>query len=219
MIHLKIVQPGWVDYTGWIGPVYFENNLSTEPVTPRIARQISSCVRMEEVLAGGLTKPFGISQDMVAGKGLALPEPVLAIPADEADLLAEKERDAKAASLPKVSDFLTSAQLEAIADNQGIEGLRPIGAKWGVKDRSIPGLITKILAAQADHPEARGQAPAAADPDEIVEEDETTSPAPAVEAVAAAPLEAEEIQRVEVSAVPLSPALLVGEAATEQPKE
>lgn len=221
MVRLKITQPGWVGYTGWIGPVYFEDNVSSEAVTPRIARQISSCVRMEEIVdAKGNTRVFGVSQDMVDGKGLALPPQALAIPADEADLQAERERDAKIASSPKVEDFLTAEQLEKIADSQGIEGLRPLGAKWGVRDRSIPGLINKILAAQADHPSAKADAPAAVDPDEVIEETEATSPAPPSEQIVAAPtIPVEELQKVEISAVPMSPVLPVGEAAFEQPKE
>lgn len=219
MIRLKITQSGWVNYTGWVGPVYFVDNVSTELVTERIAKQISACVTMEELIDDkGNSKPFGISNDMVEGRNLAVPERALAIPVEEADILAERQREAIAASLPTLKDFLTSKQLEEIADNQGIDGLRPIGAKWGVKDRSIPGLISKILAAQSSHPKAGDQAPAASDPDEIIEETAATSPAPPPNAIHVFDYPP-GVRVVETNLVPMSPTLLVGEEAMAQAKE
>jgi hypothetical protein len=212
MIKLKITQPGWDNYTGWVGPVYFEDSVSTTEMTAAVARQISACVRMEEVTEEG-SKPFGISQDMVEGKNLAYVAAAEAIPADAAELAIEKARDAKAAGKPKTTHSLE--ELEAIASDKGIEGLRPIATSWGVKDRSIPKLIAKILAAQAA---VAGQdAPAAPEAsDEVVEE--TAETAPAAPADAAVVLEAEAAPTVEVSAVPVVTALAVGDESSPEEK-
>lgn len=43
---------------------------------------------------------------------------------------------------------MTREELEAIADEKGISGLREIGNELGVKSNSIEDLIGKILAAQ-----------------------------------------------------------------------
>lgn len=146
---LKITQSGWEGFTGWLGPVWFDNGISREPTTPQIANQLSGIVQMVEVAADGSTKAAGVAQAMVEGKGLAYVEtPLIQVTSEE--LEAESRLAAEKAQKPPVDEFNTVEQLEAIAEEKGINGLREIGAIWGVKERSIPKLIKLILEAQED---------------------------------------------------------------------
>lgn len=150
MISLKIVQEGWENFTGWLGPVYFENAVSAQPTTPQIANQLSGIVKILEVLPDGSTKAAGVAQSMVEGRNLAYIETPLEV-ATEEEIAAEKKLDADKANLPPIDQLNTVEELEAIASDKGINGLREIGAQWGVKERSIPKLIKLILEAQEDY--------------------------------------------------------------------
>ena len=146
---LKIIQSGWEGFTGWLGPVWFDNGISREPTTPQIANQLSGIVQMVEIGADGSEKAAGIAQAMVEGKGLAYVEtPLIEVSSEE--LEAEARLAAEKAQKPPVEEFNTVEELEAIASEKGINGLREIGAKWDVKERSIPKLIKLILEAQED---------------------------------------------------------------------
>lgn len=149
MKSLKIVQSGWEGYTGWLGPVQFENGVSIEPTTDQIANQLSGIVSIEEVMSDGSSQVTGVTEGMVQGKGIAYIEtPLVKVSQEEAD--AERQLAAEKASKPSVEDFHSVEQLEAIASEKGINGLREIGNLWGVRERSIPKLIRLILEAQED---------------------------------------------------------------------
>jgi len=146
---LKIVQAGWENFTGWLGPVYFEGSVSIEPTTDQIANQLCGIVSIEEVLEDGSTRATGVTQGMVEGKGIAYVEtPLVAVSSAEAE--EERRIATEKASRPPVDTFNTVEELEAIATESGINGLRTIGNVWNVRERSIPKLIKLILEAQEE---------------------------------------------------------------------
>lgn len=189
MVILKITQSGWVNYTGYIGQVYFTDNIS-EPVTEKLALQVAAAIGCERVTdeMGETTEPFGITVDMVKGRHLAYDasHEVAPVKVSEAELEAERARDKLKASKPAPEMFKTLEELEKVASEKGIDALRDIAKTWGVRDRSIPKLIKKILEAQAQHqaalavnPEADSPAPvetaAEGETNDVVEEGAETS--------------------------------------------
>jgi hypothetical protein len=149
MQHLQIIEPGWENYTGPLGPVEFVMGVSVDPVPQRFADRVASVVKIATL------DEFG-QQDGIAGEATRLinsysvvPPEETTIPVTAAEDELERMRDAREAGRPKVERFYEAHELEAIADKEGIKGLRKIGAPWSVRGRAIPELIEAILEAQA----------------------------------------------------------------------
>ena len=150
MITLKITQPGWDNYNGMLGGTEFVNSVSAEPVTQIIANRLSAVVQMVQLDANGDEQGVGITFGMVAGKGIALVEPEPLKVASQEDIDDELRLSRMAKGKPPVDDFHTIDSLNKIADDLGIGGIREAAKPWGVKERSIPKLITMILEAQEE---------------------------------------------------------------------
>lgn len=132
---LKIIEPGWENFNSDFGGVPFENSISTRDVTEREAFSLSNAIRIE-TLEGlnpsssqqaleSLTTPMGVAELVVSAE-VEAPKPVL--------------------------KGYSRAQLEAIADAKGIEGLREVGRLVGVSSKSINGLMDLIINAQGGVP-------------------------------------------------------------------
>lgn len=132
---LRIIEPGWTNFTGDLGGVPFENCVSTRDVTRREAFSLSNSIRVE-TLEG---KNPSSSQEALDA---------LSIPMGVAELVVSAEVEAPK---PEPTGY-TRAQLEAVADSKGIEGLREIGRTVGVSSKSINGLIDLIINAQGGEP-------------------------------------------------------------------
>lgn len=180
MPKLKITEPGWEGFTGLLGITQFTDGVSDEDLNINEARRLATIVRMEDVVDG---KNHSITQHVIDTR---------CIGADEAEK-AQREAEAKPPEVDtKVAPVYTRAQLEALADADGIKSIREIGDKLGVKDASIAGLIKKIL--DKVDPEAAAPAPAPAAPEEpavpeVPEAPVTEEVAPAEEPAADAPTE------------------------------
>lgn len=161
MEKIRIVEPGWETFTGSMGGAEFVNGESVEPVTQVQVDRIGASIRIE--LESG--KQGGIQERLVSMKGVEVAELVGMPVMTEADVEAQKVNEVKAAEAAMI--FHSEAELEAIALEKGLKGLRALGDPLGVKGRSIPELIREILAAEKvikDRVEAAAAADAASAP-------------------------------------------------------
>lgn len=165
---VRIVSKGWEKFTGSMGhQAMFKDGVSVGPLNARQIARIGSSLQIVNDETGEQVGPsavhkslqletFDVSPQLKTAekielefefdrKKLAAEEKAR----QEADAKALEEAKAKAEAEVEEIVVYTRAELEAIAANDGIGALRPIGDKLNVKGRSISDLINAILAAQA----------------------------------------------------------------------
>ncbi|WP_276122558.1 hypothetical protein [Pararhizobium qamdonense] len=161
MHYLKIISNGWQGYNGQLNIITFRDGISTEPVPPLIADRIAASVRVVECDAAGeegeISVNVGIQHRLIAGAAGRAPIASTLGTQTEAEKSMEAKLDAARSLTAPVESLFTRADLEKIADDSGMKGLRDIGDKWKVKGRGIPELIEKILAAQSTFLQLRNQ--------------------------------------------------------------
>lgn len=136
MKKLRIVEPGWENFTGDFGTIDFVDGVSVEPVAPVYARRLANTVRVEEV-----------NEDGSAGNNPSDSQRVIDFAATPAE--ANMNDPVESAVNPvTIAKLYSKDELMAMADAGGIAALRPIGAGYGVKSNSIAQLVDKILTAQ-----------------------------------------------------------------------
>lgn len=152
MHFLKITQPGWEGFTGPLGPyVEFKDGVSTAPVPRNVADSLSGIVSMVELDDdGNEANVAGLAHRLVSESKERAPVVPQMARQSETDKRSELKRE-RAKRDPSQIRFYVSKELEAIADEKGIAGLRVIAADWGLKHRSITVLIQMILDAQAQY--------------------------------------------------------------------
>lgn len=153
MKKLKITAPQWANYTGSLGVVHFTNGVSDEFVPDNIRRRLSIGMEMIEIDIDG-----NESRNSAAYKLLStntIHAPVNAPLSRQTETEKAREDLSIAMESGKQPTFYTRENLEAIADKEGIKGLREAAEIWDVKHRSIPALIDMILAAQEKFLEKR----------------------------------------------------------------
>lgn len=161
---MKLKLPG--NTTGYIGPILFENGVSVGLVSPRQANQFRAIMTGVTIVQDdGVTpddalnaifpvQPLGAYIDMgidppsiyltdwqgqyPEGYGPPREQPVQEQEPEQPPAPPEPE--------PEVPKW-TRQELEAIADKEGIAGLREISERHGIKGRAIVELIDAILAA------------------------------------------------------------------------
>ena len=164
MHKIKIVEAGWAGYTGILGSLIFENGISTTVPTKVQADQFGVVMKFVEVDEQG--EEIGVlsaNADLIRTAHVAI-EPhvpmksVAERKAEEAAAEAANPKPKEEVAAPdpmpatKPADpakVWTRAELEAIADAKGINGLRVIGTPLGARNTSISKLIEEILQAQA----------------------------------------------------------------------
>jgi len=128
---IRIIQAGSENFTGDFGPVPFENGVSTRDVTNVEAQRLAGIIAVETV------------EDTPRNPSMAQ----VIIDTHETPMHSEMLSTAHKSIQDPVKKY-TEGELMAIADKDGIAGLRPIGASMHVKSNSIRGLIEAILKAQ-----------------------------------------------------------------------
>lgn len=136
---LRLTQPGFETYSAQMGVIFFENGLSTTDVSVMDATRMSAVMGCE--WEDGT--PSNVSQIYL--DNMKTPAPLF-VDADSAtqDPTAVVQAHEKAAV---AGLSYTEEQLAAIADKDGIAGLRVISEPLGIKGNSISGLISAILKA------------------------------------------------------------------------
>lgn len=131
---LKLLAPGYTDYTGLFGIVEFENGLSVEDVSEQAANRIA-CIVSAAWEDGGIV---GVADRLLAGANVQAPD--MYAKREEIEYIDPTGKSGGGAAW-------TKEELGEIADKNGIAGLREIGEPAGVKGNSIVGLIDAIVAA------------------------------------------------------------------------
>lgn len=140
---IRITEPGWETFTSHLGGVEFVNGLSVESVAPSVINQLGSVLRIEAVDDG---IQGGQAQVLINTHANAAP----VVQELERQSQEELDKATAAPSKPKpvvvVTERYTRSQLEKIADEKGIAGLRDIASKLNLKGRGIAELIEEIFA-------------------------------------------------------------------------
>ena len=155
---LKIVEPGWETYNGYLGSVEVVNGESVDHASVREARRIAGSLQVHDIETG---KSASISQALLDHYGDADEYQILPTQAQVEEAAAaaaaaaaleggeKTEKKPEGDSETVVTPEHTQESLAALPDSEGIKGLREIGQKFDVTSSSIAGLIEKILEAQA----------------------------------------------------------------------
>ena len=158
-IKVRIVQPGMQTYTGYIRGTRFVNGESVDAMPIRHALLLGAACALEDMEGRTVSPNYVEFVDAHEVTGLTNLPP--RSPTVEENLQRVEEPEPVEESEDEVVDFYepneehaeakkwTLEALEAIADGEGINGLREIGDEFGVKERSIDGLIREIMKAQA----------------------------------------------------------------------
>lgn len=142
---LKMVQPGYEQYTGYFGQVYFENGVSVEEVSDKNAQQLAALISFVDAETGeSVSMLHAHAEARYAEAGITYLK-------SNADLEAEKNGGEVVEAAPQASNefvIYTREQLEDIADKKGIAGLREIADARNIKGTSVAKLIDQIIASQ-----------------------------------------------------------------------
>lgn len=157
MKKLKIVSKGWQGYTGYLGITEFKDGVSVDPVPRHIADRMTGIAMFEEINEDGENVQAGIAHRLVAESAARIPVQAPLQRQSMAERIEEERLDALRNEKPPVQRFYKSGELQKIADEKGMKGLRVIGDSWGVKARSIPNIIGEILRAQSGYLEKRNK--------------------------------------------------------------
>lgn len=137
---IKIVEKGWGNFNGTFGGVEFLNSLSVEAVAPATARQLGSLVRIE--LCDSEAQ-ITSNSDYLANKETPAKSESTLIDVETANAATKEHQKVEEAAQ------YTREDLEKVADQRGIAGVREIADTLGVRGRSIAELIDAILAKAA----------------------------------------------------------------------
>ena len=143
---IKITEPGWASFSENFGGVDFVDGVSVDDVSPAEARYLSSLIRVE-TLEGKNPSP---AQVLIDNRHAGIGRP----PVTETPFTPPAEPQKEPEDVADKDKVWTQAQLEAVADEKGIKGIRAIAEPLGLKDNSITDLIAKILSSQAQKPAA-----------------------------------------------------------------
>jgi hypothetical protein len=144
---IRLTQTGFENYNGQMGVVFFEAGLSTNDVRPIDAIRMSAVMQCE--WEDG--RSANVAQSILDNANTSAPMFSVVPGADNdaeaaaAAELAEVVASIEDPDMPKTAMW-TKEQLGAIADRDGIAGLRDIATPLGIKGNSIKEMIAAILA-------------------------------------------------------------------------
>lgn len=135
---LRLTQGGFQSYTGQMGVIQFIDGLSVGDVLPIDAVRVAGVIGAE--WEDGT--PANVSQLYLDNMNTAAPTPAQSTAKDAAAVA-----PVEALTVVTTGSGYTEEALAAIADKDGISGLRNIAEPLGIKGNSIRGLIDGILKA------------------------------------------------------------------------
>lgn len=141
---IRIDEVGYENYTGQLGMVDFVDGVSVNEVSQSELNRMAVVIRVVNVES---EEQVGSLVDMQKNNDYTFPveEVLVNIPEPE-----QAPADSQAPADDTAGKAIYSReQLEALADKEGIAGLREVAETFGVKGTSIVGLIQEILDAQA----------------------------------------------------------------------
>ena len=141
---IRIDEVGYENYTGQLGMVDFVDGVSVNEVSQSELNRMAVVIRVVNVES---EEQVGSLVDMQKNNDYTFPveEMLVNIPEPE-----QAPADSQTPTDDTAGKTIYSReQLEALADKEGIAGLREVAETFGVKGTSIVGLIQEILDAQA----------------------------------------------------------------------
>lgn len=141
VVKLKITMKGMEKYTGLVGDIQFENG-ECDWIPVRTCDRIMAIMRCE--IIEGDAKPYFERMKDAQSAELGIAENRRKKEEEVEKKLPESPVKEQKVSLQKY----TKHSLERVADEAGISGLRLIADEFGIKEKSIRGLIEGILKAQ-----------------------------------------------------------------------
>ena len=135
---IKIEEAGYEQFTGNIAGFQFVNGVTVEPLSKQEADRFAAIMRVS-CLDSGIPQEIGAASRII-NRDVELPT--------VSNQMLEKQDEPEPVVEVISKSRYTEAQLEAIADEKGIEGLREIGRLYGIKGRAIHELIEEIIKAQ-----------------------------------------------------------------------
>ncbi|MEG0062975.1 MAG: hypothetical protein RR740_00080 [Pseudomonas sp.] len=157
---IRILDPGFSKLTGLFGTVEFVNGVSAEPVSKAEAARLGTIISIEVV---GTGENPSTTQLMVDTHNKNMQELGLVtatlIPASEAPApvevpvvetpVVDGAPVADPVKEPVVLDWsFTEDDLDAIVKKEGVAGLRTFAEPYDINDRSIAGLVQKLMDAK-----------------------------------------------------------------------
>lgn len=144
---VRLKERGWETYTGELCAVSFVNGENIEPMSAREAYSLGGYISIVELNEDGTEgNPVSHAFDMVRNQTVTASVEPPRLRQSDLDAIAAEEAALAAAQDP--TKKYTVAELEAIATEKGISGIRAIADQYGVKAVAIKTLIAEILARQ-----------------------------------------------------------------------
>lgn len=135
---VRIVEPALSGYTGMLYQISFTDGVSNRELTDQEVSMIGAAMRVENLDGDQV----GAAVDHMRRYDVTLDKAVQKN-AETVEAIHEAAEEEAPAAKDKPS--FTREELEAIADAEGIAGLRAVADPLGIKGRSINELIGEIL--------------------------------------------------------------------------
>lgn len=136
---LRLTQKGFEHYNGQMGVIWFVDGLSTADVTNNDARRMSASMLCE--WEDGTSA--NVAQALLDNAETKAPMFKVGAEQHDADAANKAEVAQLGSDKPKTSKWARE-ELEKIADEKGIKGLRAIADPLGIKGASIRELIAEL---------------------------------------------------------------------------
>lgn len=141
--YLRCADKAYKNYTGFIGVVEFKDGLSIEK-QPRLERdRMAASMAFEEVDDDGNAQAAGPAHRLVSES--AARAPVAKKLLRQTDQEKANETVEMAKEFSPVPPIHSREELEAIADKDGMSGIREVAVHWNVKHRAMVVLMQMIL--------------------------------------------------------------------------
>ena len=144
---LKITQPGFENYSGQMGMILFKDGISVYDVNERDALRLSALFGCKWATGASVTiTKWEQEPSAPIGRATYRAEAV-----EDREIVGGNDGDTQyvdnnSSDIPvKVTRYYTLEELEKIADNKGLKGLREVAKPLGIKGTSINGLIEAIM--------------------------------------------------------------------------
>lgn len=139
---VRIVEPALSNYTGMLYSISFKDGVSERELTTQEVSIIGASMRVESMEGDQV----GAGMEHMKAHSMTLDNALTKNAKDVDDVTAASDA-AKLDTVTADSQVIsyTREQLEAIADKDGISGLREIADPVGIKGRSINELIGELL--------------------------------------------------------------------------
>ncbi|CAO3459761.1 hypothetical protein [Azospirillum argentinense] len=161
-MRIRITQTGFERFTGAFGIVQFVDGVSVTDVAPHEVDRLAAAIQIVEEAGDAPGRALGPAAAIVGGVTLRADVVRPLLTAEAAGVaITTKDAPAPADAAPRPAAAETrrvysETELAAIADREGIRGLRAIASGRGVTAKSITDLIAGILKEQEAFAQTNG---------------------------------------------------------------